>query len=53
LFGILGTFFAYAAITPALQPMAFIAAFASLASFFFLSLSVGGFSDSIRKVVVA
>ncbi len=53
LFGILGAFFAYAAFNPALLPMAFIAAFASLASFFFLSLSVGDFSDSIRKVVVA
>jgi hypothetical protein len=53
LFGILGAFFAYAAFKPALQPMAFIAAFASLASFFFLSVSVGGFSDSIRRVVVA
>ena len=53
LFGILGAFFAYAAFTPALQPLAFIAAFASLASFFFLSLSVGDFSDSIRKVVAA
>jgi hypothetical protein len=52
LFGILGAFFAYAAFTPALQPLAFIAAFASLASFFFLSLSVGDFSDSIRKVVI-
>ncbi len=53
LFGILGAFFGYAAFNPALQPLAFIAAFASLASFFFLSLSVGDFSDSIRKVVVA
>ncbi len=53
LFGILGAFIAYAAFKPALQPMAFIAAFASLASFFYLSLSVGDFSDSIRKIVVA
>ena len=53
LFGILGAFIAYAAFEPALQPMAFIAAFASLASFFYLSLSVGDFSDSIRKIVVA
>ena len=53
LFGILGAFFAYAAFTPALQPLAFLAAFVSLASFFFLSLSVGDFSDAIRKVVVA
>ena len=34
LFGILGAFFAYAAFMPALQPVAFIAAAASLASFF-------------------
>jgi hypothetical protein len=53
LFGILGAFFAYAAFVPALQPLAFIAAFASLASFFFLAFSVGDFSDSIRKVVLA
>ncbi len=53
LFGTLGAFIAYAAFKPALQPMAFIAAFASLVSFFYLSLSVGDFSDSIRKIVVA
>ena len=53
LFGILGAFFAYAAFTPALQPLAFLAAFVSLASFFFLSFSVGDFSEPIRKVVVA
>jgi hypothetical protein len=52
LFGILGSFFVYAAFTPALQPLAFIAAFVSLASFFYLSLSVGDFSDSIRKIVI-
>jgi hypothetical protein len=53
LFGILGALFAYAAFTPALQPPAFVAAFVSLASFFFLSFSVGDFSESIRKVVIA
>jgi len=53
LFGILGTFFAYAAFNPALQPIAFAAAFISLASFFFLSATVGAFSDPIRKVVIA
>ena len=53
LFGILGAFIAYAAFKPVLQPTAFIAAFASLASFFYLALSVGDFSDSIRKIVVA
>lgn len=40
-FGILGTFFAYAAFTPAVQSIAFAAAFASLASFFFLASSDG------------
>ncbi len=52
LFGILGTFFAYAAFSPAVQPIAFAAAFASLASFFFLAFSVGELSDSIRKIVI-
>lgn len=52
LFGILGTFFAYAAFTPAVQPIAFAAAFASLASFFFLAFSVGQPSESIRKIVI-
>lgn len=52
LFGILGTFFAYAAFTPAVQPIAFAAAFASLASFFFLAFSVGRPSESIRKIVI-
>ena len=53
LFGILGGFLAYAAFTPAIQPIAFVAAFVSLASFFFLSFSVGDFNDAIRKVVIA
>ncbi len=52
LFGILGTFFAYAAFTPAVQPIAFATAFASLASFFFLAFSVGQPSESIRKIVI-
>ena len=53
LFGVLGAFFAYAAFNPAVQPIAFIVAFVSLASFFYLSFSVGDFNDSIRKVVIA
>ncbi len=53
LFGILGGFLAYAAFTPVLQPVAFLAAFVSVASFFFLSFSVGEFNDAIRKVVIA
>ena len=53
LFGILGAFFAYSAFKPHLQPIAFIAAFVSLVSFFFLSFSVGEFNEAIRKVVIA
>ncbi len=53
LFGILGGFLAYAAFTPAIQPIAFLAAFISVASFFFLSFSVGEINDAIRKVVIA
>ena len=53
LFGILGGFIAYAAFTPAIQPIAFLFAFISVASFFFLSYSVGDFNDAIRKVVIA
>ena len=52
LFGILGVFLAYAAFKPAIQPLAFIAALISVASFFFLSLSVGEFNDAIRKVII-
>jgi len=53
LFGILGGFLAYAAFTPAIQPIAFLAAFISVASFFFLAFSVGEFNDAMRKVVIA
>jgi hypothetical protein len=53
LFGILGVFFAYAAFTPAVQPLAFLAAFVTLASFFYLAFSVGGYNAAIGKIVVA
>ncbi|MEM6583817.1 MAG: phosphopantetheine adenylyltransferase [Pseudomonadota bacterium] len=53
LFGILGLFFVYAAFTPAMQPIAFTAAFLSLASFFYLSFSVGDYNPAIRRVVLA
>ena len=53
LFGILGVLFAYAAFQPKLQPLAFMIGFASVLSFFYLSYSVGGFNDAIRKVVIA
>ena len=53
LFGILGGFLAYAAFRPAMQPIAFLAAFISLSSFFYLTLSVSGFSEAIRKIIIA
>ena len=52
LFGILGIFFAYAAFTPSLQPLAFLAAFATLASFFYLAIAVGDYNTAIRKIVI-
>lgn len=53
LFGVLGTFFAYAAFTPAVQPIAFAAAAVSLATFFYLAFTVPGFGPPIRKIVIA
>lgn len=52
LFGILGAFFAYAAFTPTAQPLAFIAAALSLASFFYLASSVGDYGPPIRRIVI-
>lgn len=53
LFGILGAFIIYAAFNPGLQPVAFVVAFLSIATFFFLTWSVGGFNDAIRQVIIA
>jgi hypothetical protein len=53
LFGILGAFFAYAAFSPAVQPIAFAAALVSLSSFFFLAFSAAEYSHAIRKIVIA
>jgi len=53
LFGILGVFFAYAAFTPSMQPLAFIAAFATIFSFFYLAATVEGYNAAIHKVVLA
>lgn len=52
LFGILGAFFAYAAFEPALQPVAFVAASVSIASFFYLAVAVGEYGAAIRKIVI-
>ncbi len=51
LFGILGVFFAYAAFTPHLQPLAFVAALVTLVAFFYLAFTVGGYNETIRKIV--
>jgi hypothetical protein len=53
LFGILGAFFAYAAFVPELQPIAFVAAAASLATFLYLTVAVGRYGAPIRKIVLA
>ncbi len=53
LFGLLGTFFIYAAFKPTLQPMAFIAGFVSVISFLVLAWSVGDYNASIQKVFIA
>lgn len=52
LFAILGSFLAYAAFRPSLQPIAFVAAFMSISTFFYLAYAVGGFNAAIRKVVI-
>lgn len=53
LFFILGTFIAYAAFVPNLQPLAFIAATVSIGSFFYLAFSVKGYNSAIHRVVIA
>jgi hypothetical protein len=52
LFGILGSFFAYAAFVPALQPLAFMAAAVTLTAFFYLALAADEVSPAIRKIVI-
>ncbi|MCG8408928.1 MAG: hypothetical protein MI923_27295 [Phycisphaerales bacterium] len=53
MFGILGAYFAYAAFVPLHQPAAFLAAFVSVGSFFYLVYAVGGTNDALRTVVIA
>ncbi|MEM7437482.1 MAG: phosphopantetheine adenylyltransferase [Myxococcota bacterium] len=52
LFGILAAFFAYAAFVPAVQPIAFVGALASMGSFFYLAYDVGEVTPAVRKIVV-
>jgi hypothetical protein len=53
LFGLLGLFLIYAAFRPSVQPLAFIAGFASVISFLALAHSVGGYNAGIARVVAA
>ena len=52
LFGLLGLFLVYAAFQPALQTLAFIAAFTSVLSFLWLAWSVGGYNPQLARVFV-
>jgi len=53
LFGLFGVFLLYAAFRPALQPMAFMAGFASVLSFLYLAWSVGGYNAQVARVFAA
>jgi hypothetical protein len=53
LFGLLGLFLVYAAFQPSLQRLAIIAGLVSVVSFFAIAWSVGGYNDSVRKVIIA
>lgn len=53
LFGLLGAFLLYAAFQPALQPLAFVAGFASVISFLWLAAAVGNHNTLIARVVTA
>jgi hypothetical protein len=53
LFGLLGLFLAWAAFKPAMQPLAFVAGFASVLSFLYLAWSVGGYNALVSRVFVA
>lgn len=53
LFGIVGGVCVLAAFKPALQWLALLLAFASVASFLWLAWSTGGFNAQLQRVVVA
>lgn len=53
LFGLLALFLVYAAFQPSLQSLAIIAGFVSVVSFIAIAWSVGGYNESVRKVVIA
>lgn len=53
LFGLLGLFLVYAAFQPPLQTLAIIASLVCVVSFIAIAWSVGGYNESVRKVVIA
>jgi hypothetical protein len=53
LFGLLGLFLVHAAFRPTLQPLAFVAGFASVVSFLALAYSTGGYNAGVARVVTA
>jgi hypothetical protein len=53
LFCLLGVFFIYAAFQVKYQPIALIAGFISVVSFIGIARSVGGYNQSVLRVVVA
>lgn len=52
LFGLLGSFFLYAAFKPSLQPIAFVAAFVSILSFFYLVWAAGGHNTFVQRILL-
>ncbi|ERS90158.1 hypothetical protein Q667_10670 [Marinobacter sp. C1S70] len=48
-----GLFLVYAAFQPSLQTLAIIAGLVSVVSFIAIAWSVGGYNESVRKVVIA
>lgn len=50
IFGLLGLFFLYAAFQPAVQLLAFVAAFVSVVSFLWLAWSVGNYNEQVGRV---
>jgi hypothetical protein len=53
LFGLLGGFLVLAAFRKSLQPLAFVAAFASVVSFIALAWATGGYGPELARVVKA
>lgn len=51
LFGLMGTFFLYAAFKPALQPIAFVAGFVSIVSFLVLAWMTGDYNPQVARIV--